>query len=224
MPRVILFDVNETLLDLRALNPQFEKIFGDTNVTSQWFSQLLSSSLVATITDTYHDFETLAGNALDMVAIRRGTVLTINDRTQVLDKMRKLPPHPEVAECLNRLRNAGLRLATLTNSPPAVLKDQLTNAGLIDLFEKTLSVEKTRRFKPAPETYRYAAQELGVSVRDLRLVAAHDWDIAGAMRAGCVGAFIARQGMVMGPLQEQPDIIGDDLRSVTDGILAVELT
>ena len=224
MPRVILFDVNETLLDLRALNPQFERIFGDTNVTSQWFSQLLRSSLVATITDVYHDFETLAGDALDMVAMQRGVALAANDRAGVLDGMRRLPPHPEVVECLKTLRSSGLRLATLTNSPPSVLKDQLTNAGLIELFEQTLSVEKTRRFKPAPETYQYAAEQLDVSVRDLRLVAAHDWDIAGAMRVGCAGAFVARSGMVMGPLQERPDIVGDDLRSVTDSILAVELS
>ena len=222
MRRVILFDVNETLLDLGALNPQFARIFGDTNVTAQWFSQLLRSMLVATITGTDHDFETLAGDALDMVAMRRDVALTANDRARVLDGMRRLPPHPEVAECLNTLRSAGLRLATLTNSPPSVLKDQLTNAGIIDLFEQTLSVEEIQRFKPASETYQYAAQELGVDVRDLRLVAAHDWDIAGAMRAGCAGAFVARPGMVLGPLQERPDIIGDDLTSVADRILAVE--
>ena len=121
------------------------------------------------------------------------------------------------------LRNAGLRLATLTNSPPDVLKDQLTNAGLIDLFERTLSVDSTQRFKPAPETYRYAATELGVETSDLRLVAAHDWDIAGAMRAGCAGAFVARPGMVLGPLQMRPDIIGADLRAVSEMILAAEL-
>jgi 2-haloacid dehalogenase len=222
MPRVILFDVNETLLDLRALNPQFEQIFGDSRVTSQWFSQLLRSALVATVTNTYHDFETLARDALDMVAVRHGITLSARSRSGVLDGMRRLPPHPEVADSLHRLRSAGLRLATLTNSPPSVLHEQLTNSGLIDLFEQTLSVDPTRRFKPAPETYRYAAQELGVDVNELRLVAAHDWDIAGAMRAGCAGAFVARPGMVLGPLQERPDIIGADLRSVADRILKAE--
>ena len=77
-------------------------------------------------------FEILVGDALDIVAMRRGVALVTNDGSRVLDGMRRLPPHPEVAECLNRLRSAGLRLATLTNSPPSVLKDQLTNAGLIN--------------------------------------------------------------------------------------------
>lgn len=219
MPRVILFDVNETLLDLQALNPHFERIFGDSSTTSRWFSLLLRGAMVANITGEYHNFEQLGGDALAVMAMKRGVTLTPNDRVRVLDQMRQLPPHPAVTEALQMLRNAGLRLATLTNSPPAVLKDQLTNAGLIDLFERTLSVDSTQRFKPAPETYRYAATELGVETSDLRLVAAHDWDIAGAMRAGCAGAFVARPGMVLGPLQTPPDIIGDDLRDLAEQIL-----
>jgi 2-haloacid dehalogenase len=86
-----------------------------------------------------------------------------------------------------------------------------------------LSVEAVRRFKPAAETYRMAAKELGVDIGDIRLVAAHDWDIAGALRAGCAAAFIARPGKVLGPSAERPDIVGKDLREVTDQILEKEL-
>ena len=157
-----------------------------------------------------------------MVAEKRGTVLDPKNRKLVLSQMRQLPPHPEVLDALTRLRDAGLRLATLTNSPLPVLTDQLTNAGLIHLFEQTLSVDNVQRFKPAPETYRYAAEVLAVDVRDLRLVAAHDWDIAGAMWAGCAGAFVARPGMVLGPLQAAPDIIGADMTEVAQSILEIE--
>ena len=110
----------------------------------------------------------------------------------------------------------------MTNSPPHVLKQQLTNSGLIDYFEQTLSVDATRKFKPAKEVYLHGAKSLGVSTAEMRMVAAHDWDIAGAMRAGCAGAFVARPGMVMGPLQEKPDIIGPDMRAVVDQILEKE--
>jgi 2-haloacid dehalogenase len=99
----------------------------------------------------------------------------------------------------------------------------LSNAGLIDYFEMILSAEAVRRFKSAAETYRMAAEELGVDIGDIRLVAAHDWDIAGALRAGCAAAFIARLGKVLGPSAEQPDIVGKDLREVTDQILEKEL-
>jgi 2-haloacid dehalogenase len=223
MPRVIVFDVNETLLDLRALEPHFRRIFGNAAVLDAWFAQVLLSALVATVTDTYSDFGTIGGEALDVISARLGVDLSANDRARIREGMLTLPPHPEVSKSLSRLRDADLRLATLTNSTTQAARAQLTNAELIDYFEIILSVEAVRRFKPAAETYRMAAKELGVDIGDIRLVAAHDWDIAGAMRAGCTAAFIARPGKVLGPSAERPDIVGKDLREVTDQILEKEL-
>jgi 2-haloacid dehalogenase len=219
MPSVILFDVNETLLDLHALDPLFQRVFGDAAVMQSWFAQVLQSALVATVTDAYVDFGTIGGAALDMTAARQGISLSGDGRAEILGGMLSLPPHPEVPESLGRLRDAGPRLATLTNSTAQVAKTQLTNAGLLGYFEQLLSVEAVRRFKPAAETYRMAAGKLGVQVSDICLVAAHDWDIAGALRAGCAAAFVARPGMVLSPLAERPDFIGQDLREVTDQIL-----
>ncbi|MGH2542554.1 MAG: haloacid dehalogenase type II [Ardenticatenaceae bacterium] len=223
MPRVIVFDVNETLLDLQALSPRFAQVFGDAAVIREWFAQLLQSALVATLIDNYSDFATIGRAALEMVAARRGVSLADEERSHILGGMRELPPHPEVRASLERLRDAGLRLATLTNSPPHVVRAQLAYAGLDDLFEQILSVEPVRRFKPALEPYHFAARELGVDVSELRLVAAHDWDVTGAMRAGCAAAFVARPGMVLNPLMEAPDIVGTDLAEVTERILEEEL-
>ena len=220
MAGVIVFDVNETLLDLKALDPHFERIFGNKAVRGQWFAQLLRLSMVATITDTYHDFGALAGDALDMIALREGLTLANEERTQILKAIGSLPPHPEVPECLEMLQHAGFRLATLTNSPPQTLEAQMQHAGLHPYFERLLSVDAVRQFKPAHATYEYAAQELGVAVTDIRLVAAHDWDIAGAMHAGCAAAFVARPGQVLGSLQAKPDIIGADLTEVARQIVA----
>jgi len=219
MARVILFDVNETLLDLRALDPHFARVFGHAAVRAQWFAQVLRSALVATITDTYHDFGAIARDALAMMAMVHDVVLTDEDREQIIGAVRSLPPHPDVPAGLATLHNAGFRLATLTNSPPPVLEAQMRSAGLSNYFEQLLSVDPTRQFKPARAPYEHAARQLGVAVSEIRMVAAHDWDVAGAMRAGCAAAFVARPGMVLGPLQEKPDIIGADLRAVSARIV-----
>jgi 2-haloacid dehalogenase len=137
MPRVCVFDVNETLLDLSALDPHFARVFGDAAAREAWFSQLLQSALVATVTDAYADFSTIARAALEMTAARRGVPLSDQDRQDILGSMRQLPPHPEVRESLERLRAAGLRLAALTNSPPQVAEAQLTNAGLRGSFARS---------------------------------------------------------------------------------------
>jgi 2-haloacid dehalogenase len=68
-----------------------------------------------------------------------------------------------------------------------------------------------------------AAERMGVPISEVRLIAAHAWDVAGALRAGCAAAFIARPGVVLDPLAPAPDITGGDLREVADQILAVEL-
>ena len=149
--------------------------------------------------------------------------LSEEDQAQILGGMRRLPPHPEVLASFERLRNAGLRLAALTNSTKEAADAQLTHARLFGYFEQVLSVEYAGRLKPHPAVYGMAAERLGAAPGDLRLVAAHNWDITGAMRAGWAGAFIARPGMLLGPLDEQPDIVGPDLSAVTDRILEVEL-
>ena len=222
MARVCVFDVNETLLDLGALDVHFERAFGYAGVRRAWFMQLLQSALVATVTGAYSDFGEAGGAALEMVAEREGVDLSDEDRQKILGGMRELPPHPEVAENLDRLRDSGLRLATLTNSTRQVAEAQMENSGLYDFFELILSADDVKRLKPAPEPYRMAAESLGVDVEAVRLVAAHAWDVAGALRAGCAAAFVARPGMVLDPLVERPDVVGTDLRQVANRILEVE--
>lgn len=222
MARVCVFDVNETLLDLGALDPHFERVFGDASVRQVWFGQFLTSWLTAMVTGMYREFGTIGGTALEMVAERQGVELSDEDKQQILGGIQELPPHPEVEESLGRLREAGLRLATLTNSTQRVADAQIDNSGLRGYFDQVLSADTVQRLKPAPEPYRMAADSLGVEVGQVRLVAAHAWDVAGAMRAGCAAAFVARPGMVLNPLFERPDVVGADLREVADGILEAE--
>jgi 2-haloacid dehalogenase len=223
MPRVCVFDVNETLLDLQALDPQFERIFGEAALRKAWFAQFLQSALVATVTNAYTDFGSIGIAALEMIAARQKIALTEEDRQRIRDGMLHLPPHPEVKESLAKLQQSGLRLAALTNSTAQVAEAQLTNAGLSGYFEQILSADAVGRLKPAPEPYHMAAQRLGVWISEIWLVAAHSWDVAGALRAGCAAAFVARPGMVLDPLVEKPDVIGADLREVAARILEREI-
>ena len=222
MPRVCVFDVMGTMLNLSALDQEFERVFGDKGARQQWFQQMLQSAFVSLITDRYSDFGAIGRAALQMTAERTGVRLSEEDTRAILQRVRELPPHPDVREGLERLRTAGLRLAALTNSTPQVAEAQLQHAGLRDLFEQALSADTVKRLKPAPEPYRHAAERLGVEIGQVRLIAAHAWDVAGAMRAGCAAAFVARPGMVLDPLVERPDVIGKDLREVADQILARE--
>lgn len=221
MDRVILFDVNETLLDVGALDPIFVRLFGDSGVRREWFGQMLQSAFVSTITNSYRDFGTLGMAALAMVAERHGVTIVDDDRQELGNGMRQLPPHPEVRDAIEQLRESGFPLATLTNSTLEVGKAQLKNAGLDDLLEQMLSADEVQRLKPAPEPYRMAAERLEVPVESMCLVAAHFWDVTGAMRAGCKAAFVARPGQVLDPSDTQPDIVAGDLHGVAEHIIAM---
>ncbi len=107
MTRVCVFDVNETLLDLGALDPHFERIFGDASVRQDWFGQFLASWLTMTVIGDYWAFGTIGNAALEMVAERQGVDLSDEDKQQIISGMQELPPHPEVDESLSRLRRQG---------------------------------------------------------------------------------------------------------------------
>lgn len=220
MQTIIVFDVNETLLDLKALDPHFDRAFGSAGVGKEWFKQVLQSALVTTILDAYADFGAVGRAALAMTARAHNVDLSDDERNAILGAMRQLPPHPEVPDSLGRLRDAGLRLGALTNSTAEVAKAQLGHADLDRYFERILSADTVRRLKPHAEVYRMAAREFDAEPGAIRLVAAHSWDVAGAMRAGCKAAFVARPGMVLDPLFEPPDIVGADLAAIAAQILA----
>ena len=219
MTLVCLFDLNETLLDMSALDPLFAQTFGEGKVVrSQWFGQLLQSALVSTLLGPYIDFTTLGETALEMTAARHKRTLTAAQKSAILGGMRELPPHPDVLDALARLRQGGARLAALTNSTLEAAQAQVQFAGLSDLFEQVLSADSAQRLKPAPEPYHWAARQMGVPIGETWLIAAHSWDTMGALKAGCRTAFVARPEQPKDPSAPPTDISGANL-----GAVAVQL-
>jgi len=218
-PKVLVFDVNQTLLDLNALRPHFARAFGDGKVLDEWFGLLLQYSLVVTVTNAYADFGTVGRAVLEMMANAKGVKLSSEDVTQISQGMLTLPAHPDVPGSLKRLRAAGFRMVTLTNSSPSAVKAQLQNAGLTQYFDEAISVETVHRFKPDLEVYRSAAAHLGVQPGELLMIAAHAWDVFGAMKAGLQAAFVARSGIALFPMGPKPDIVAPDMTGVADAIL-----
>jgi 2-haloacid dehalogenase len=211
MYSAIVFDVNETLLDLKAMDPAFESHFGPGNFRREWFNELLKLAFVSTIVGNYSDFGTIGDAALRVLEKRYAKSSTEEQRKNILSTMRKLPPHADVPEGLEILKEHGFRLVALTNSTASTAEAQLTHAGTRDFFERVFSADTVKRLKPAPAPYDMVAASLGAAASSLLMVAAHSWDIAGAIRAGLKGAFIARPGQILDPLTAQPAFVAPDL-------------
>ena len=216
-PKVILFDVNETLLDLKPVKRTVgEALGGRPELVTLWFTTMLQYSLVTTVADRYSDFGEIAVACLRMVARSHGIDLDETKAHNAIAPMRYLPPHPDVVPALERLRGARYRLVALTNSSDTAVADQLKNAGLDNLFEAALSVERVKLYKPHAHVYRWAAHRAGVDVSECLLVAAHGWDVAGATWAGMRSAFVGRPGQQQFPLGPSPELAVATLNELAD--------
>jgi 2-haloacid dehalogenase len=214
-PSVLVFDVNETLIDIESLAPLFERIFGDRRAVREWFGQLVTYSMTATLSGRYIDFFTLGQGVLQMLARIHRADITDDDVNDIKHAMLTMPAHPDVEDGLTMLRDNGFRLATLTNSPPNPDgPSPLEHAGLGHFFEQQFSVEACHAFKPAPTVYQYACEQLEVTPASCMMVAAHVWDTIGAQSVGFSGALITRPGNALLPILDlpQPSVVANDLR------------
>ena len=217
---LIVFDVNETLLDLTTMEPTFERIFGEKNAMRLWFANLIMYSAALTVAGCYVPFTDIGAAAMKMLADTQGIKINEADKAELTERFSTMPPYPEVPAALAKLRNAGFRLFTLTDNLLEVQTRQLTHGGIVQLFERRFSADGVKHHKPSRQAYAYVEQELGVKPSQLCLIACHTWDTLGAVAAGWQGALIKRVGNDVLGVGPQPQIIGDSLDDVADQLIA----
>ena len=215
-PQVIIFDVNETLLDLDPLKERINSALKNEYAAEIWFAELLHYSLVETVKGTYNDFSEIAESVLSMNAKKYDLHFTGPEIKEILSAVSKLKPHEDVIPALSRLASQGIKLVAFSNGKPAVLKEQLRFAGIDHFFASILSVEGCQKYKPHPAAYGYVLQELNSSAADSMMVAAHGWDIAGAKNAGMKSVFIQRARKNPYPLAAEPDLILQKLTGLAE--------
>lgn len=223
MKPTILFDMNETLLDMSSLDSTFAKIFepaAATETRKKWFKQVLELFLTATVIDEYRSFDKLTDDSLQMIAAQRGREASADDRAALKKALAELRAYPDVQPGLRQLKQARFTVATLTNSTEDAARKLVGHAGLDALFDQVLSADAVKRYKPARDAYEYAAEKLGVKTGDICLVAAHGWDIAGAHAAGCQTAFIARPEKVLSPGAPKPGLQARDVSELAAQLVA----
>jgi len=197
-----VFDAYGTLFDVHsAVNRIAGRIGADAVPFSElWRSKQLEYSWVRTLMDSYRDFWSLTGDALDFTfqkfpAVDRGL------RDELLGAYRGLKAFPDVESALRSLRQGGARLAILSNGSPCMLESAVAAAGLDGLFDAVFSVDVIRTYKTSPDTYRLVTQRWGLAPDAVSFQSSNRWDVAGAMRFGFRTVWANRPG--------QPDEYGD---------------
>lgn len=221
-PKVLFFDVNETLLDLTEMKGTVgTALHGRDDLLSLWFSTMLHYSLVTTAGGHYKPFGHIGAAALQMVAATNGIIIGEKYARKTIEKaLRRLPAHPDVKPALTALKEAGYTLVAFTNSSNKGVTKQFAYAGLTSFFDICLSVEDVGKFKPFPETYAWAAHQMNVSPEECMLIAAHGWDVAGALWSGWRAAFVGRPGQQQFPLGPQTELEAPDLTKIAAHLIA----
>jgi 2-haloacid dehalogenase len=217
---LIVFDVNETLLDLETMSPTFERIFGEKTAMRLWFANFILYSAALTTAESYVPFTDIGAAVMKMMAATHGIEIGEADRRELTDKFSTMPPYAEVPSGLQKLRDAGFRLFTLTDNLLEVQTRQLEQGGIVDFFERRFSADGAKHHKPSPHAYHYVERELGTRPEDMCLIACHTWDTLGAVAAGWQGALIKRSGNDVLGVGPQPQYVGKDLHDVADQLIA----
>ena len=219
---VLVFDVNETLLDIDALKSFFQSIFGQPNRMREWFAQLILYTQALSLSGRYAPFEALGGGVLRMLGEIHGVTVSNDDMRALGDAVSTLPLHPDVAPALDQLSSAGFRMVTLTNSSGGGGRDPLADARVAHHFEHRFTVAQVGSFKPSPATYQQVTDTLGTMPECCLLIAAHTWDTLGAQAKGWKAALVTRG--VNAPLEVEnlyrPDFVEVDLARLTSSLIS----
>jgi len=194
-PSAVVFDVNETLSDMRPLAQRFADVGAPAHLSALWFATVLRDGFALAAAGSQQPFARVAAGALRTLLPTPGLNRDLEAAVEhVMAGFSQLAVHPDVPDGVRGLRDAGLRLVTLSNGSSQVAEQLLSRAGIRDCFDLLLSVEDAGAWKPVRGAYEYAAEACGARLADLMLVAVHPWDIDGAARAGMRTVWINRSG------------------------------
>lgn len=218
-PRLLVFDVNETLSDMAPLSARFRDIGAPEHLARLWFAQLLRDAFAVTASGGIESFAALGAEALRVELADQPIGRALEKAVDhVMQGFSELDVHADVVDGVHALADLGIRLVTLSNGSAGVADALLQRAGVRDRFERLLTVEDAGAWKPALTAYRYALQECAVEPMDAMLVAVHPWDIHGARRAGLATAWIDRTSSRYPSYFAAPDLEAASLTELADAL------
>jgi 2-haloacid dehalogenase len=204
--KACVFDAYGTLFDVHSAVGRHENRIGEQAdaVSNLWRLKQLQYTWLRSLMGKYVDFWRLTGDALDFALEAHG----IDDtalRDDLMSAYMGLDAYPEVRDTLQRLKQAGLKTAILSNGSPEMLQAAVDNAGISDLIDANLSVEDVGIYKPDPRVYQLAVDRLGVAREQISFQSSNAWDAVGAATFGFHVAWINRFGQGRERLTADPE-------------------
>ena len=217
--RGVVFDVNETLSDLRPMADAFEAVGAPGSLAKTWFAGVLRDGFALSTVGDSARFVTIADLQLRVVLHSVALHVSLDEAVEsILQKLKNLSLHPDVVDGVRALSRDGVQLLTLSNGSSDLAARLCAHAGVRAEFSHLLSVEDAPLWKPAAQAYRLASEASGLALGELLLVAVHPWDIHGASRAGMQTAWVNRTGEPYPTYFDAPDIALSSMSGLADAI------
>ena len=208
-PRLLVFDVNETLSDMTHLGDRFVEVGVPPYLAAPWFAGLLRDGFALTVTGHNPSFADVARASLHTVLHDKANVEAAT--RHIMAGFLQLPLHDDVRDGIRALASLELRLVTLSNGSADVAEGLFERGGIRDSFEGVFSVEDAPAWKPAASAYRYALGKCDVDADEAMLVAVHPWDVHGAKAAGLRAAWVNRTGAPYPDTMYAADLVAPSL-------------
>ncbi|MBT2572070.1 haloacid dehalogenase type II [Planococcus sp. ISL-110] len=212
--KAFVFDVYGTLFDVTAIKKECEDLYPGygEKISHTWRSKQVEYFMLRQLMGNYATLYSITHQALIYTLKENGLKSSEQNEEQLLEAYLHLPLYAEVEEVLAQLKDKNL--VVFSNGSHNMLDPLIENAGLADVFDQVLSIDEIKQFKPAPESYQYALEKLGLESREVLFMSSNGWDVSGAKNFGFQTAWINRKNLPVEELELEPDYIFTDLNGL----------
>lgn len=187
--------------------------------TNVWRTRQFEYAWLRSITGRYVDFWTITKDALIHASHAMHVTMTAEDERRLLDAFLHLEPWPDAPDALRLLHESGIRVITIANFSPIMLRSNAEHAGLTGLFDALVSTDENHTYKPDPRAYRLGMERLHLEKHEIVFAAFGGWDAAGAKAFGYPTVWVNRFDQPLEELGIRPDRISTDLGGLLDFVL-----
>ncbi|WP_049925803.1 haloacid dehalogenase type II [Halopiger goleimassiliensis] len=217
--KTLAFDSYGTLVDVSGVAESLSEHLDDHDpslVARIWRQRSLANAMVGNAIGEYDAFYEMNRQALRATLETVGLDLPEDEREEILATYHELPVFDDVREGMERFGELGYDCYVVSNGNEEMLESLVGVADLEGLLEDAISADEIEQFKPQPELYRHAADEIGTPIGEIAFVGAGWWDVPGAMNAGMQGVWINRSNARWGPYEVDPDLTIDSFHELAD--------
>jgi len=187
--------------------------------TNLWRTRQFEYSWLRSMAGRYVDFSKLTEDALVYAASAQKLELTDSQKRHLTDAYLHLAPWPDTVDALRQLRASNIRVITIANFSPSMLRSNADHAGVTTLFDALISTDANHTYKPDPRAYQLGVDYLRLAKQDIVFAAFAGWDAAGAKSFGYPTVWVNRFNQPAEELGFPPDRTVTDLKGLLDVVL-----